>query len=106
MAHAVTVLDPQKMVVPGASLELLDLATNVTRTAVTQSAGNFIFVNLSPGKYRLTIGAQGFQKAVYDEVVVEGTKSTDIEATRLSARAIIGLRKRANRITYPTRRGR
>jgi hypothetical protein len=47
---------------------------------VTLTAGTFTFVNLSPGKYTLTISHQGFQKAVYD-VVVEGTKSTDIEAT-------------------------
>lgn len=77
---SVTVLDPQKMVVPGADLELVDLATNQTRSAVTQSAGTYSFVNLSPGRYKLTISHQGFQKAVY-EVVVEGTKSTDIEAT-------------------------
>ncbi len=77
---SVTVFDPQKAVVPGADLELLDLATNHTRTAVTQSAGTYTFVNLNPGNYRLTVSRQGFQKAVYD-VVVEGTKSTDIEAT-------------------------
>ncbi len=76
----VTVLDPQKAVVPGAGLELLDLATNQTRAGLTQSAGTYTFVNLNPGNYRLTISQQGFQKAVY-EVVVEGTKSTDIEAT-------------------------
>ena len=76
---SVTVLDPQKAVVPGAELELVDFATNETRSAVTQSGGTFTFVNLPPGKYKLTISHQGFQRAVYD-VVVEGTKSTDIEA--------------------------
>ncbi len=76
---SVTVLDPQQAVVPGADLELVDLATNATRTGVTQSAGTFSFVNLPPGKYKLTISREGFQKAVY-EVVVEGTKSTDIQA--------------------------
>ena len=75
----VTVLDPQSAVVPNARLELKDVATNETRTAETQSAGNFSFVNLPPGKYKLTISAGGFQQAIYD-VVVAGTKSTDIEA--------------------------
>jgi hypothetical protein len=75
----VIVFDPQKAVVPGANLELVDMATNGTRAAVTQSAGTFTFVNLPPGNYRLTVSHEGFQKAVYD-VVVEGTKSTDIEA--------------------------
>lgn len=76
---SVTVLDPQKAVIPGAGLELKDLATNETRTATTQSAGTFTFVNLKPGKYTLTISAAGFQQELYN-VVVSGTKSTDIEA--------------------------
>src|SRR5262245_4634097 len=75
----VTVLDPQNAVVPSASLELKDLATNETRTAETRNAGTFTFVNLQPGKYKLTIVAAGFQQSVYD-VVVAGTKSTDIDA--------------------------
>jgi len=75
----VTVLDPQNAVVPSASLELKDLATNETRTAETRNAGTFTFVNLSPGRYKLTISAAGFQQSVYD-VVVSSTKSTDIEA--------------------------
>src|SRR5262245_17709919 len=77
---SVTVLDPQNAVIPHASLELRDVATNETRTGETQSAGTFTCVNLQPGKYKLTISTPGFQKAVYD-VTVAGTKSTDIEAT-------------------------
>jgi hypothetical protein len=76
---SVTVLDQQSAVIPGAGLELKDAATNEIRTAVTQSGGNFTFVNLPPGKYTLTISAEGFQQAVYD-AVVSGTKSTDIDA--------------------------
>ncbi len=76
---SVTVLDPQRAVVPGADLELVDQATNETRVAVTQSAGTYTYVSLPPGRYKLTVSRQGFQKAVYD-VVVEATKSTDIEA--------------------------
>ena len=75
----VTVLDPQNAVVPNASLELTDPATNEKRSAETRNAGTFTFVNLPPGKYKLTISAAGFQQAVYD-VVVAGTKSTDIDA--------------------------
>lgn len=75
---SVTVLDPQKAVVPGAKLELVDPSTNEVRTAQTQSSGTFSFVNLSAGKYKLTITMEGFQKAEY-EVVVQTTKSTDIE---------------------------
>jgi hypothetical protein len=76
----VTVLDPQGAVVPGARLNLKDLATNDVRTAETQMAGTYTFVNLNPGKYRLSVGREGFRESVYD-VVVESTKTTDIEAS-------------------------
>jgi hypothetical protein len=75
----ITVLDPQKAVVVGASLELVDLATNEVRKAVTQSAGTYAFLNLPIGKYRLTVSNQGFRNAVYGEVTVSATKATDIE---------------------------
>lgn len=76
----VTVLDPQGAVVPGAKLELRDLSTNELRTAETQSAGTYSFVNLPAGKYRLTVSLEGFQTAAF-EVVVETTKTSDVEAT-------------------------
>jgi hypothetical protein len=79
----VTVLDPQNAVVPGATLELVDLATNETRSAATQTAGTYSFVNLPPGKYKLTVAKQGFRNTVYDEVTVSATKATDIETTLL-----------------------
>lgn len=74
----VTVLDPQQAVVQGAVLELVDLATNEVRIGETQTAGTYSFINLPPGKYRLTISKPGFRNTVYDEVVVSATKATDV----------------------------
>jgi hypothetical protein len=77
----VTVTDPSGSVVPGATLELVDLATSNTRKGQTQDAGNFTFVNLSLGKYRLTITKPGFQTQIYNEVIVEAARTTDVSAT-------------------------
>lgn len=77
----VTVLDQAGGVVPGAELELQDLATNDARKAQTQSAGTYSFVNLSIGTYRLKISSAGFKTQVFDTVVVQATKTTDITAT-------------------------
>jgi len=74
----ITVLDPQQAVVPGATLELVDLATNDTRNAVTTSAGTYTFLNLSVGTYRLTVSSKGFRNTVYDAVTVSAAKATDI----------------------------
>ena len=57
---SVTVADSSGAVVPGASLSLTDTATNDTRTAVTQDKGNYTFVNLNFGQYKLTVSLQGF----------------------------------------------
>ena len=76
----VTVLDPQGRVVPGAQLELRDLATNDARTATTPDAGTYSFVNLYIGNYRLAITKSGFQTEIVSPIVVEATKSTDVDA--------------------------
>ena len=78
---AITVLDPSGSIVPGAKLELVDLATSTTRKGETQASGTFTFVNLSLGNYRLTITKPGFQGQVYNDLVVEAARTTDISAT-------------------------
>ena len=77
----VTVLDQAASVVQGAELELRDLATNDLRKAETQGAGTYTFTNLPLGTYKLTVSKTGFKSQVYDAVVVEASKTTDISAT-------------------------
>jgi hypothetical protein len=77
----ITVLDAQNAVVQGASLELIDLATNQVRNAVTTTAGTYSFVSLPVGKFKLTVANKGFRNVVYDEVTVSAAKVTDIVTT-------------------------
>jgi hypothetical protein len=76
----VSVVDPSGEVVAGAQLELQDAATNDVRKAETQGQAAYTFVNLSLGKYKLTISRAGFQKQVYNDVVVQAAQVTDIKA--------------------------
>ena len=76
----VTVLDSTGAVVPGALLELTDLATNDARTATTQEAGTYTFVNLTFGRYKLTVSLQGFTTQSLD-VLVQSARTTDVKAT-------------------------
>ncbi|MGH9817743.1 MAG: carboxypeptidase-like regulatory domain-containing protein, partial [Candidatus Acidiferrales bacterium] len=59
----VTVVDPQGSVIPGAKLQLTDAATGEVRSAETRSSGTYSFVNLSPGRYKLTVTQEGFQQS-------------------------------------------
>src|SRR3954468_17205480 len=79
-AVSVTVVDSSGAAIPGASLSLTDVATNDTRTAVSQEAGNYTFVNLNFGQYKLTVSLQGFTTQSYD-VLVQSARNTDLKAT-------------------------
>jgi Carboxypeptidase regulatory-like domain len=72
-----TVTDPSAAVVGGATVTLTDNATNVVRTASTNSAGRYTFVDLPPSSYTVSVAKPGFAttKAENQEVRV-GTALT------------------------------
>jgi hypothetical protein len=78
---AVSVVDPTGGVVQGARLELRDLTSGDIRTAVTGDRGTYTFVNLSLGKFGLTIIKTGFEKEVFNSVVSQAAQTTDVNAT-------------------------
>ena len=55
-----TVEDEHGAVVPGATVEVKNLDTNLTRTLTTDDGGRFVFLQLPPGRYTLTVSKQGF----------------------------------------------
>ena len=48
--------------VPGATVTLHEMRTNISRTAVSNEAGNYTFTNLAPGVYRVEGELVGFRK--------------------------------------------
>ncbi|MBI5281042.1 MAG: TonB-dependent receptor [Candidatus Solibacter usitatus] len=56
-----TVRDSSLAVVPGAGITLTNQETNQTRTATASAVGEFLFTNVLPGAYTLSIKAQGLQ---------------------------------------------
>jgi hypothetical protein len=63
-----TVLDEQGGVVPGANVEVKSPDTNFSRTLTTDSDGRFVFLQLSPGRYMLTVSKQGFATLVQENL--------------------------------------
>ena len=49
-----------------ASLQLVNVATGAMKAATTDTYGNYRFVSLAPGSYKITVEAGGFSKAVAD----------------------------------------
>ena len=56
------VLDQQQAAVPGATVTVRDAAKGVTQNTTTDREGRFVFPQLSPGTYTLSIEAAGFKK--------------------------------------------
>ncbi len=73
------VRDEQSAVLPGVTVTL----TSVDRTAtfVTESDGRFRFLNLPPGKYRVTTDLPGFSRVVREDLIVAVGTSVDLTFT-------------------------
>jgi len=75
-----TVTDPTGAVVPGATVTLRNLDTNVTITTTTNESGNYIQTQLQPGRYEITIEQTGFNRIVQQNVTVTVAQSTRVDA--------------------------
>ena len=58
------VADQSGALVPGVKVTILETRTNFQRTTETNDTGNFFFVNLDPGDYRVEAEKTGFNKAL------------------------------------------
>src|SRR6185295_14835718 len=63
-----TVLDEQHAAVPGATVTVTNLATNIARTVTSDGEGNYVVTPLEPGTYRISASLQGFQTTVRERV--------------------------------------
>ena len=75
-----TVRDQAGAVITAAEITVTSNATRHERKTKTDRDGNFAVSLLSPGSYQLTIASNGFQKLVFDNVVVAITETTQIGA--------------------------
>jgi hypothetical protein len=56
-----TITDQRGAAVPGAAIELLNTATNESRTQTTNDAGYYTFVSVPPGTYKVVFKKDGFR---------------------------------------------
>src|SRR5215831_14260627 len=106
---SISVTDPSGAILSDTQLVLQDLATNVTRTAATSSAGSYTFAGLPTGTYRLTVTKPGFATQVFQSVTVSATRITDLnvglkvgatsEKVEVSAAEVPVLETESNAIT-------
>jgi len=73
-----TVSDPQGAALPGATVELVQSATNVSQRAQTNGEGFYSFDFLPPGAYAASVSLGGFKAASLKGLVVEANKTTSV----------------------------
>jgi hypothetical protein len=71
--------DEQGGVLPGVTVSAQGV--DATLTAVTDATGEFRFLNLAPGTYKITSALQGFATVVRDQVIVSVGKNVDLPMT-------------------------
>lgn len=74
-----TVTDPAGAVVPEAKVQLSNTDTNETKELMTNSAGQFTFPGVAPGKYKVTITKAGFATFVVTNLIVDVNKSYPVD---------------------------
>ena len=65
------VTDPQGAIVSGATVTLINSQTRVELKTTSNDQGEFVFPQVPPGKYSLSVEATNFKKALATDLVVE-----------------------------------
>jgi len=74
-----TVSDATGALMPQAGVTCINLGTADRRQAQTDAAGNYTFVNLTPGQYRVEVEKQGFRRFVREPITVEVQSAVRID---------------------------
>ncbi|SFS07238.1 Carboxypeptidase regulatory-like domain-containing protein [Granulicella pectinivorans] len=65
------IADPSDSVVPGATVKVTNMGTNITQTAVTNESGEFVITPVQAGIYSLSITAAGFETTTASNIEVQ-----------------------------------
>ncbi|MGH9163210.1 MAG: TonB-dependent receptor domain-containing protein [Vicinamibacteraceae bacterium] len=73
------VTDTSGGVLPGTDIVVIDVSTNLSRSTVSDAAGNFEISHLNPGTYRLEAHFPGFKGFIADNLILESSQARRID---------------------------
>jgi hypothetical protein len=76
-----TIRDATGAMIPGVQVRVTNLQTNVARAAVAAESGDYEFVDLRRGAYRLEASKPGFKTFVADNIILESRQIRRIDVT-------------------------
>src|SRR5712692_4797205 len=74
-----TIHDATGAVVPEARLTITNEATNIAERTTSDQAGRYVFNDLRPATYTVTVEAAGFKTTVQAEIVLRVSQKTDLD---------------------------
>src|SRR5688572_6041985 len=69
-----TVTDGTGSAIPDADVAVTNIATSQTRQTKSDTSGDFVFTQLLPGTFRLTVSAKGFKRHEENTIIVTSTE--------------------------------
>ena len=76
-----TVTDTQGAAMPGVTVTVLNVDTNIGASAVTDAHGAYVVPKLQPGRYRVTASLPGFKSFARDGIVLRTAETGTINVT-------------------------
>jgi len=74
-----TATDTTGAVIPGVTITLVNIETNVARTVSTNANGDYEIPLVGPGTYKITAESEGFQTYVADSILVTARQTRRID---------------------------
>jgi hypothetical protein len=88
-----TVTDSSGAAIPNAKVTIVETATAISRSSVTNESGNYSFPDLTPGRYAVTVDSNGFKRETRPvDVIVDSTSRADMQLQPGSATEVIEVR--------------
>ncbi len=73
------VTDASGAVLPGATVKLVNKATNSEKTVTTDSNGAYAFAGVDPAVYQISVSSSGFSTSLVNEVMADVGKSVELD---------------------------
>jgi hypothetical protein len=75
------VVDETKAAVPGVTIKVINVGTNVTTNVVSSDTGSFSAANLPPGTYRIETSLEGFRTSIVNGIVLTAGATARVDVT-------------------------
>ena len=92
-----TITDPSGASVPGALVQLRGPGPELRAT--TDISGQYAFVSIRPGKYRLRVIAKGFSVTERRDLEITGPLTLDLQLTIQAGTQVVNVEDEANRVS-------